>query len=326
LASEFKSTILELCREPDKKKGLGSDDIDRLKYLYETVHLIRYYISSQTDENRCVPFYGELLVPLHEALFQTSRMINDIAKGLATVTENFDIFELTLRRYLEQANRMFPLQDNERQRPDPPSELIEDPTARLVWEKNVGRNAYYTTFNNFIKHVIEVEFPETRADPDFKDHLHYFVNFPADDMMTTYKWNLLIRLFGPYDDFAKNFRNIVLKQGFLGLINRIKAQELLAMDKHKSCVLVLRFSRTEPEFMAVSYKDEKGQIRHSLNRDEKDPKKPIALPYYLRTKFHGFAFVDQKVNVRRQGEKRNLNDYAREVSSAAYIIPAGLDH
>jgi len=29
--------------------------------------------------------------------------------------------------------------------------------------------------------------------------------------------------------------------------------------------------------------------------------------------------------VRRQGEKKSLNDYARELSSAAYIIPAGLE-
>lgn len=41
-------------------------------------------------------------------------------------------------------------------------------------------------------------------------------------MMTVYKWNLLLRLFGPYDQFLDNFRNLVLKRGFLGLINRIK--------------------------------------------------------------------------------------------------------
>jgi hypothetical protein len=31
---------------------LSKDDVDRLKYLYETVHLINFYVSSQSQENR----------------------------------------------------------------------------------------------------------------------------------------------------------------------------------------------------------------------------------------------------------------------------------
>jgi hypothetical protein len=69
--------------------------------------------------------------------------------------------------------------------------------------------------------VIEPEFPEAK-DESFQEHLHYFLNFPADDMLTVYKWNLLLRLFGPYDQFTYNFRTLVLERGFLGLINRIK--------------------------------------------------------------------------------------------------------
>jgi hypothetical protein len=43
----------------------------------------------------------------------------------------------------------------------------------------------------------------------------------------------------------------VLGRGFLGLINRIKAREILTLEPGKN-VLLLRFSRTAPDFLAVS--------------------------------------------------------------------------
>lgn len=47
---------------------------------------------------------------------------------------------------------------------------------------------------------------------------------------------------------------------------------MLLLESCPSCLLLIRFSRTEPEFLAFSYKDERGQIRHSLNKEESDSK------------------------------------------------------
>jgi hypothetical protein len=58
--------------------------------------------------------------------------------------------------------------------------------------------------------------------------------------------------------------SIVLGRGFLGLINRIKAREVLTLDSSK-CILLLRFSRTAPEYLAISFKDESGNIGHRIN-------------------------------------------------------------
>jgi hypothetical protein len=74
-----------------------------------------------------------------------------LRRGTAAVTENFDVFELTLRRYLEQSNRLFPLEGDDRDRPDPPSSCIEDKKARQVWDRNIGADVYFTTFATFIK-------------------------------------------------------------------------------------------------------------------------------------------------------------------------------
>lgn len=69
------------------------------------------------------------------------------------MTENFDVFELTLRRYLDQTNRLFPLEGDEYDRPDPPSSFIEDKEARQVWECNIGADLFFTPYSNFIGKV-----------------------------------------------------------------------------------------------------------------------------------------------------------------------------
>jgi len=99
--------------------------------------------------------------------------------------------------------------------------------------------------------------------------MQFFLNFPKDDTVTVSKyatnpssfqpsspakklttglslsrrWNLLTRLFGPYENFYQNFKTYVLGQGFLGLINRIRAEEIL---KDYPYHVLIRFSRTAP--------------------------------------------------------------------------------
>jgi hypothetical protein len=52
LCAGLKSLILQVCKHQQRKNVLSKDDVDRLKYLYETVHLINFYVSSQSQENR----------------------------------------------------------------------------------------------------------------------------------------------------------------------------------------------------------------------------------------------------------------------------------
>jgi hypothetical protein len=59
-------------------------------------------------------------------------------------------------------------------------------------------------------------------------------------MITTYKWNLMTGIFG-FKKFYENFVKYALRQGFLGLINRIKAEEILNQQSNQR--YLLRFSR-----------------------------------------------------------------------------------
>jgi hypothetical protein len=46
----------------------------------------------------------------------------------------------------------------------------------------------------------------------------------SDNTVTVYKWHILTRLFGPWEHFFDNIKQYVLGKGFLGLINRIRAE------------------------------------------------------------------------------------------------------
>jgi hypothetical protein len=59
-------------------------------------------------------------------------------------------------------------------------------------------------------------------------------------MITTYKWNLITRIFG-FENFYQKFRKNALRKGFLGLINLIKAKEILSEQKNR--YYLIRFSR-----------------------------------------------------------------------------------
>jgi len=57
------------------------------------------------------------------------------------------------------------------------------------------------------------------------------------------RWDLLVTLFGPFEKFFKIFKEYVLGRGFLGLVNRIAAEEILAAYPDR---VLIRFSRTAP--------------------------------------------------------------------------------
>jgi len=208
-----------------------------LRFLKETLDLILQYLSDQKIIIRRIFEYNELLKILETQLDETLKMIDRILNNQSVLTPNFDIFELILRRYLQQLQWMFSIDQVQ----FPPSKLIEDEQARKVWEIYVGEDKYVINFEEFFDLVISQEINKNLFDScdkqRFKQFLCYFINFPNDNLMSTYKWNLLMRLFGPYDSFCLNFSKVAFGKGFVGLINRIQAQELLTLQyEKKMCV------------------------------------------------------------------------------------------
>jgi len=85
----------------------------------------------------------------------------------------------------------------------------------------------------------------------------------------------------------------------------------------KKCLLI-RFSRTEPEFLAFSFKDvEKGIISHHLNKDSNNQLIPVE--QFLKTTFKGISLVNQQINLEAILGRPTIN-YAE--ASSGYITLA----
>lgn len=93
------------------------------------------------------------------------------------MTDSFEVFDLAIRRYLEQFKRMFPINTIV-----PPLSVIVDPEARAMWEKCFGA-AHYVKFATFELAIIVKEFEN--KDPRLLQFLRLFLNFPQDDIITT---------------------------------------------------------------------------------------------------------------------------------------------
>lgn len=92
--------------------------------------------------------------------------MQNIVKGTYQINDNFDVFELALRRYYEQIKAMFPLpRQGSRSKPKRfPSEIITDPEAQRIWVTYVGKKQFSCDFEKFYSDVITVIFPEVKDD------------------------------------------------------------------------------------------------------------------------------------------------------------------
>jgi hypothetical protein len=227
---------------------------------------------------------------------------------------------MKMRGYYQEINSFFPLELQSNSLPLA-SSIIEDERARELWIKHFGENCYMTTFDEFLKmlsdeQICKIELDNSSDTKDqclrFKLFLKYFLNFPSDDMVTPFKWNQLIRLFGPFDGFCENFLSNVTSRGFLGLINRIKAYEILSNLRSKR-KLIIRLSRTEPQYLAFSYRNSDGHIGHLINKDSDG--NAIKFNDFLKLKFPNYTVVDMRINIEKilnANLETSLTEYASQ--------------
>ncbi len=288
------SRILKLCKE----------SICRLQFLEETITLLTAHVSTQPNEIKNCVIFQRFIELVTNRLLVLSEILEKIALGTNTITNNFDIFELKLRWYWIEMEKMFP--SNEHSSSSllySPLNLIEDLSARSAWRKSFGILCFYVTFDDFIEMLESHQFHITRS---LRSHLKYFLNFPEDDLITPVKFNFIVNIIGSFDEtFTEKFEERLSGDGFLGLINRIQASEILLSLPNRS--FLIRTSRTDPQFLAFSYKNSNGEIKHRLNQDKE--KKLIPIESFIAQNFPGYTFVDIKLDIEKM-EHIKLSDYA----------------
>ena len=323
LGSLITSLILSICTAANQKQfSLNKEDRSRLQFLKDTVDLLTDYVSSQEEAILSFEPYDRLLGLLGDRMDEVYLMLQRIKNRTSSMTANFDIFELKLRGHLDELKSMFPIGDSSVVYN--PSFVIADEGARCAWLRHFGPNVYMVPFEKFLSMLEAEGIVASNASPArerFVLFLRYFVNFPSDDLVTAYKWSVLIRLFGPFECFSQTFSEVVARRGFLGLVNRIKAYEMLTMHPQPRSLLI-RMSRTEPQFLAFSYKNSEGQIGHQINKD-RETGLPIPVSQFIRKKFSHYTLINKTIDIEQiLGSSKESGNSLSEYASAAtgYIL------
>jgi len=327
-------------QEPDdddskKEFDMHSRNGTRIEFLKQTVLLLMDYFEKgakvrkeeeemralqsfgiQRRNTRVVPEYTHMLRILNKQLLETTSILVQVRSGTMSLNQNFDIIELSLRRYYAHFVLMFSPTGEASSMFEYPSEIITDPQARHIWEAKIGRTKYFVDFEKFYEEVLCKEMGG-KVDNNFRHYMKFFLNFPKDDTVTVSKWNLLTRLFGPYDMFYNNFKNYVLGQGFLGLINRIRAEEIL---KEYPGHVLIRFSRTAPLVLAFSV-SRGSYIQHYTNAPSQrsalgleEGMDNISIATFLREQFPDAPLVPMRVDGKAIAAKDTLSHYCEQVA------------
>lgn len=273
-----------------------SNSYERLEFMKSTMNLLQEYVTEQlVGENWIVMpdiwCYMLLIRNITTQIDEISRMIDDLLAGRFTITVNFDIFELSLRKYYEEVIALFPLICKSVNSVGPET-IIRDRDARECWLSHFGNHLRVVDYGTFITQIVRPLWDKGIVTERFEAHLAHFFNFPRDNFFSIYRFNVLVTLFGPFPMVAENFNKYVLCPGFLGLINMIKAEELLTQlcpQLHRNTVL-MRFSRRKPELLAfTSLNIRTGTIEHRRNVNSMG--QPIPIGQYLAKVFPGYDLI-----------------------------------
>lgn len=294
---------------------LNKEDKCRLKFLLQTLESTNLFLEEIESNGDYFSTFLTIDCSIIEIFFSIkSLIIENILETLKFVqmggnlTNNFDILELKLRSNFDETKAIF-LSENSLIRVE---NHIKDEQAKKDWVEHFGMNCYVVEFNNFIEFLEKKNILDRESENYEKkiNYFRYFLNFPSKDVVTPYKWGLLIHLFEPYNKFNENFFKLMNENGFLGLINRIEAFEILESSPNKS--LLIRMSRTEPQLLAVSYKTSKGIIEHQVNRCSKT-KEIIPIYEFIEKKFKDYKLVPFNLCTElifNNFEDFSLSDYA----------------
>ncbi len=277
----------------------------RLKLFVETASFLKSAAQHLMDVYG-VPFAGacidgpSLLPVASLAMFvDFLQQVRDVLLGLEDdanrqLGDGFDLADLALWRYC------FSFEERCENAFKPAAASIKNRLAREWWTSEWGAMTYAIPFADFyprfFKYVQSVRHlpAQDRAgctgyddsgedeagdlddvvEKELHAFLRVFLNFPEDNVMTTYKFDLLDQTLGPMTHLVQNFRAIVLRAGFVGLVNRETANEMIGRffnhGNNKNLgrpIFVLRFSRTRPHLLVATFgvrKPKKIDVTHRL--------------------------------------------------------------
>ena len=302
------------------------DVMDRLEFLGTTIVDISKYIMSQSKSMSWVK-YGRkdvliiLLNSLKKQLYEVYTVLYQINTCIAKITVNFDIFELSLRRIYYDLTTLFP--EDPKKYKSNFSSHIRDEISHRVWIIIFGSQCAAVSIDVFFEKIVSTWM--VRKDELFEKYFKHLFNFPKDDIITVFRFHTMGCLFGPYPKISENFRKYVMKNnsGFVGLINKVGAEELLRqlVPTLTHNTVLIRFSRLKPELFSFASIDvTTGRVEHSRNDDVNG--KSIPIDEYIRRRFTGFEIAHLELDP----ECVNIKNSATFSKISRYMIHNGYHH
>ena len=317
--------------------GMG-DDAERLRMLDETLERVKAYVSAQVTGRywRCVrhPLLTYVLLRgLHKELRTAAEAVaryvaeRSLLGGSSSGNRSgnrsdmssrcghgfagsFDIVEMSVRRLVHELEAMVPLAEDYDRRgvarpyatPDPRvADVIRDPDARMAWETGLGAARCYADLRTFLRRVLFRDFPCAHSCPRFQRFVAYHLNTPVSDVVTVYRFHTLVSEFGPYTRFAENFDRYALRPGFVGLMNMVRAEEVLVQHyketppAHRRNTVLIRYSRSKPGVLAFSALDvARRRISHRRNLHKDGT--PIPIGIFVEQHYAGYDLLPMGIS------------------------------
>lgn len=280
----------------DLRNGLSDYHRVRINFLEESINQLNDVFNESINSiniNSSKGFwdcYCMIILRISITLLMAAEYFDEVKNGKLRISVNSDIYDLILVRYIHQIRCMIKYIDD-------PSAVIEDEEGRTFWKSKFG-NRYYITYKEFqtaAKTVLECY--EKDSELALWACIKFMINFPKDDIITPYKFHLLICHFGPLSELVNNILTYCIKGGgFVGYVNMYGARDIL-LGKSNDYFLI-RFSRKEPTNLTITY---------NCSSNTRKPHQ-ISLKKFLEQ--HNFRKpIPDKIAL-KELKKMTLNDYA----------------
>jgi len=228
---------------PNESRFEGDNEIlDQITKvtLVDRTTLLNHSLNTRCCFERFLDLLRTSLLELLMVFQTTTADINDRRNG------KYDIFVFTLVRYCEQFAQLLKGVDD-------PLSVIEDPDARLIWEKTFGASTISCNFELFYSKILQPRIScqcSPKNAQNMSSCLKFFLNFPKDDIITPYKWNILNCQWGPFPVLFQQIQEYAIKPGFVGLVTPSTAETLLSAIPGTH--YLLRFSKAVPKTLTLS--------------------------------------------------------------------------
>jgi hypothetical protein len=147
-----------------------------------------------------------------------------------------------------------------------PLDIFTDNEAKTVWSMVFGDEVAFVPWREFFSKMLQFMKEEWDFDRVYNSTetriIELFTDFTQDGVMSPWKWSIFLKWFGPTNKCFDRLLEAVRTGLLSGPMSAHEAAHVLS--EKPPGYFTIRFSKTQPGSFAVTFKDSKQEIRHSL--------------------------------------------------------------